>query len=281
MWTGGRAATLNPPVPMHPRTHHGTGGTIAMVAETNERAVIGGNNPPIKEVLADQYKELIAEIEPLAERANALPRKIEDDEALGPIGEVVIDAKSLSKRIETTRKAEKEPFVKGGKEVDQFFNPLTDRLDRIVVVFEDLASAYQRTKAENEKRRAAEEAAKLRAEEDRKLREAEVAKRESTVERKKDEAADLSNQAAVADRRADASAAELTKVRTDNGITASAKTKWAFRIVDLAQIDLNSLRDFFRLEDIEKAIRSKVSIHKGNTKIEGVEVFEDVKATFR
>lgn len=252
-----------------------------MVAETNERAVIGGNNPPIKEVLADQYKELIAEIEPLAERANALPRKIEDDEALGPIGEVVIDAKSLSKRIETTRKAEKEPFVKGGKEVDQFFNPLTDRLDRIVVVFEDLASAYQRTKAENEKRRAAEEAAKLRAEEDRKLREAEVAKRESTVERKKDEAADLSNQAAVADRRADASAAELTKVRTDNGITASAKTKWAFRIVDLAQIDLNSLRDFFRLEDIEKAIRSKVSIHKGNTKIEGVEVFEDVKATFR
>ncbi|MDR6431256.1 hypothetical protein [Brucella pseudogrignonensis] len=252
-----------------------------MVAETNERAVIGGNNPPIKEALADQYKELVSLIDPIAERANAHPRKIESDDDLGPLGEIVLDAKALSKRIEAARKTEKDPFVKGGKEVDQFFHPLTDRLDRIVDVFENEATKYQRAKAEAERRRAADEAAKLRAEEDRKLREAETAKRDSTVERKKDEAADLNSQAADADRRADASAAELTKVRTDNGVTASAKTKWAFRIVDLAAIDLNSLRDFFRVEDIEKAIRSKVAIHKGNAKIEGVDVFEDVKATFR
>lgn len=252
-----------------------------MVAETNERAVIGGNNPPIKEILADQYKELVDEIEPLADRANALPREIEDDEGLGPVGEVVLDAKKLSRKLEDTRTTEKAPHLAAGREVDHFFHPLIDRLDKIVSVFEAEATRYQRTKVEAERRRAADEAAKFRADEERKLREAEVAKRDSTAERKKDEAADLSNQAAEADRRADASPAELTKVRAENGVTASAKAKWTFRIVDLASIDLNSLRDFFRVEDIEKAIRSKVAIHKGNSKIEGVEVFEDVKATFR
>lgn len=252
-----------------------------MVAETNERAVIGGNNPPIKEALADQYKELVSLIDPIAERANALPRKIEDDEDLGPIGEVVLDAKKLAKKLEDTRSAEKSPHLEAGREVDSFFKPLTERLGKIVDVFEAEASRYQRAKAEAERRRAADEAAKLRAEEERKLSEAGSAKRESTADRKKDEAASLNNQAAEADRRAEASPAELTKVRTETGVTASAKAKWAFRIVDLASIDLNSLRDFFRLEDIEKAIRSKVAIHKGNTKIEGVDVFEDVKATFR
>ena len=252
-----------------------------MVAETNERAVIGGNNPPIKEVLADQYKELVDLIEPIAERANAHPRKIKSDDDLGPLGEIVLDAKALSKRIEAARKVEKEPFIKGGREVDQFFHPLTDRLDRIVDVFEALASSYQRDKAEAERRRASEEAARLRAEEERKLKEAQEVKRESTAERKKDEAASLGHQATSAEQRTTATAAELTKVRTGNGVTASATTKWAFRIVDLAAVDLNSLKDFFRVEDIEKAIRSKVAIHKGNTKIPGVEVFEDVKATFR
>lgn len=252
-----------------------------MVAETNERAVIGGNNPPIKEILAEQHKELIDKIAPIADRANALPRKISDDEDLGPIGEVVLDAKKLSKKLEDTRTTEKAPHLAAGREVDQFFNPLIGRLDKIVEVFEDLASRYQRDKAEAERRRATEEAARLRAGEDKKLREAQEVKRESTAERKKDEAASLGQQASSAEQRTTASAAELTKVRTGSGITASAKTSWTFRIVDLALIDLNSLRDFFRLEDIEKAIRSKVSIHKGNTKIEGVDVFEDVKATFR
>lgn len=252
-----------------------------MVAETNERAVIGGNNPPIKEILADQYKELVDQIEPLADRANALPRKIDEDDDLGPIGEVVLDAKKLSKKLEDTRTTEKAPHLAAGREVDHFFHPLIGRLDKIVEVFEDLATRYQRDKAEAERRRASEEAARLRAEEDKKLKEAQEVKRESTAERKKDEAASLCHQATSAEQRTTASAAELTKVRTGNGVTASAKTSWNFRVVDLAIVDLNGLRDFFRLEDIEKAIRSKVSIHKGNTKIEGVEVFEDVKATFR
>ena len=117
------------------------------MTDTTEQAPgIGHNSAPIEEILADTQKGLLARVEPLAERANALPKKIASEDDLALVTPVVVDAKALAKDIETARSAEKKPYLDGGRAVDAFFKPHKDRLDRIVGVFERLASDFQREK---------------------------------------------------------------------------------------------------------------------------------------
>lgn len=251
------------------------------IAEPNERATIGGNNPPISEVLAEQYRDLVAKIEPIAERANALPRKVESDEDLGPVGDIIVDASALSKEIEKARKAEKEPHDRAGKEVQAFFLPLKDRLDRISTAFQTASDEYQRQKAAAARRAAEEEARKLREEEERLRREADEAKRPATADRKLDKAEEIADQREEAEARAAATNADLTRIRTDTGVTAGTRTVWNFQITDYDAIPLDKLRPFLKREHVEGAIRSMVNIQKGSTKLDGVRVFEDIKSTFR
>lgn len=252
-----------------------------MLAATNEQSMIGHNRPPISEVLTEQHRNLIAEIEPLAERANAMPRKVEKDEDLGPIGDLVVDASKLAKRLEGVRKAEKEPFLQGGKDVDAFFKPLVERAERIADAFEAIATQYQRDKAAAARRAAEEEARKLREAEEKKRQEAEQAKRQATADRKLDQAEELADKAEEAEAKAAASNAELTKVRTDSGVTAGTRTVWNFQITNYEAIPLDKLRPYFKREHVESAIRSLVGIQKGSTNLDGVRVFEDIKSTFR
>lgn len=251
------------------------------VAAENERAVIGGNNPPIPDVLAEQHKDLIAKIEPIAERANKLPRVVKNDEQLGIVGALVIDANELSKKLEAHRKAEKQPYLDQGREVDAFFNPLIDRLDRIADTFEEISTAYQREKIAAERRARAAKAEKLREAEEKKRAEAEAAKRETTAERKHDEADEIALRAAQAESKANAANKDLGRMQTATGVKVGAKTEWQFEITDYEAIPLDRLRPYFRREEVEKAIRSLVKIQKGSTTLAGVRVFEDISTNFR
>ncbi len=251
------------------------------VAAENERAVIGGNSPPIAETLADQYKDLIAKIEPIAERANALPKKIQSDQDLEKVAPVIVDANELSRKLEATRKVEKEPYLSAGREVDAFFNPLVDRLDRIADTFENLSTTYQREKIARERREREAEAARLREAEEKKRAEAEKAKRPDTVERKHDEADELSLQAAQAEEKAAAANKDLGRMQTATGVKVGVRTSWDFRITDYEAIPLEKLRPYLKREHVEQAIRSYVKIQKGSTSLAGVEAFEDVSTNFR
>lgn len=251
------------------------------VALENERAIMGGNKPPIGEVLAQQYRDLVAEIEPIATRANAMPKKIESDADLGPIGDLVVDASKLAKRIEAARKFEKEPHDQAGKAVQAFFVPLKDRLDRIATTFEDMATAYNREKLAAARRKADEEARKLREAEEKKRLEADAAKRESTAERKLDEAEALADKAEEAEAKAQATNAELTKVRTDSGVTAGTKTNWSAEIVKYEDIPLGPLGTFFDEKEVLRAAKSMAKVMKSRAACPGIRFFEDVKSTFR
>lgn len=252
-----------------------------MVAQNLEHSLIGHNRPPIREILTEQHKDLLARVDQIAERANALPRKVESDDGLGPIGDLVVDASKLAKEIDGIRKFEGEPHYQAWKDVNTFFTPFVDRVKRIAEAFEKVANDYQRAKAAEARRKAEEEARKLREEEDRKRREAEAAKRQSTAERKLDEADEIADKAAEAEAMAQASNADLTRVRTESGVTAGTKTIWNFQITDYEAIPLDRLRPYLKREHIESAIRSMVGIQKGSTDLPGVRVFEDIKSTFR
>lgn len=251
------------------------------MTDTTEQAPgIGHNAPPIEELLADTQKDLLARVEPLAERANDLPKKIASEDDLAKVTPVVVDAKALAKDIEGARSAEKKPYLDGGRAVDAFFKPHKDRLDRIVGVFERLASDFQREKIAEERRRAEEAERKADAEAERLRKEAEAAKKPETRQRKLDKAAEAENEADRAAAAAGRSGNELGKVTTAGG-TARAQTFWNYAIDNYGGVDLNSIRDFIDREAVEKAIRAKIKIQKGNTEIPGVRVFEDVKASIR
>lgn len=257
----------------------------AQEEEQNPRAVIGGNNPPIEEVLKEAAAKLIAEIDPLAARANTLgplvKEGIKDDATLGKVGEIITDARALSRRVEQKRKEEKEPWLEGGRKVDAFFNAHMARLDRIADAFQTIADTHQREKAAAERRKAEADAARLRDEEEKLRAAAESAKRPETSDRKHDLADEKAAQADAAEARAAQSNHQLAKVKTETGVTAGAKTEWSFKITDYEAIPLDKLRPYFKRDEIEKAIRAYVKIHKGAAELKGVIFEEEVKASFR
>lgn len=246
---------------------------------------IGGNKPPLAEALQDANKALLDEIEPIAQRANALAAKVKDgigdDATLGEVAELVTDAKALFRRIETRREEEKKPFLEAGRTVDGFFAAFKDRLTKIDDAFTDAASRYQRAKAAQAQAEAAAEAERLRREEEALRADAEKAKRAATAERKQEQADELAAQAEAAEARAATSKTDLARIKTDTGVKAGAKTVWGFRIVDYEAIPLDKLRPFIEREAIEKALRTFVKINKGSASLPGVHFEQDVKASFR
>lgn len=256
------------------------------MTETNEDAGLGHNNPPedtpktIPEILAEKSAETLGKIEPLAERANALPRVINTEEELNKVVPVVLDAKDLVKNLEAERKVEKDPHFKAGKEVDAFFNAHKERIGKIVTVFEGLASDFQQRKIEAERLARAKEAREAEEKARKELQKAEEAKRPETREKRMDlaEAAQAdADRAAAAVQKTNA---ELGKVKGSGG-TASARTTWSFSIEDFDKIDLNKIRHFIPRDAIEQGLRAFVKLQKGSASVEGVRFYEDVKTSFR
>lgn len=241
---------------------------------------MGHNNPPLEEQLRLQYLDVINRVEPLAERANKLPKQIASEEDLAIITPVVVDAKKLAGDLEKLREAEKKPFLDKGREVDAFFTPMRDRMKRIATVFENLASEFQRAKAQREQAAADERARIAEAEAEKHRKKADAAKRADTVA-KHEIAAEQAEDAASREAAAGKAAAEdALKIRTSAG-TARGTKFWNFEIEEFDKVSLDDIRPFLSRDTVEKAIRAKIKIQKGDTKIGGVRVFEDVKASIR
>lgn len=238
-------------------------------------ANLGHNNGPLLETLNDSTHSMRAAVEAIAARANAAPRTIKSQNDLDTVGSLIRDTSTLNKEIEDRRKAEKDPYLNAGRQVDAFFGEMTDRLDRVKKAFQAIADDYARAKAAEERAKREEEAAKARAEEERKRIEAEEAKRTSTKERKAVEAETL---AMKADRLEAAATASASDILSDS-IGISARAPWTFEITDFGAIPLADLKPYFKRDEIEKAIRQYVK--QGHRELKGVRIYQDVKARFR
>ena len=152
---------------------------------------------------------------------------------------------------------------------------MSDRLDRIKKAFQKIADDYARAKANEERIKREEEAAKLRAEEERKRREIEDAKRLATKERKEIEAETIAAKAEEMEEAANATIKELAA----DAIGMNVGAPWTFEITDFNAIPLDVLRPYFKREEIEKAIRQY--IRQGHRDLNGVSIYQDVKARFK
>jgi hypothetical protein len=244
---------------------------------------IGHNNPPSAvDILADKHAVLLREVEALAARANAAPLSIRNDGDLGTVADIVRTSRTLAKSLDTARVAEKEPHLTAGREIDGFFKATTERLDRVTKALEARATEYQRAKAAEERRRREEEARRAREEEERQrqiaARATEEGRRAAAAKAadKADEAADRTRAAEAA---AQASAVDLTRVRTETGTVVTTRTTWEFEVTDLAAVPLEIIRPYLPRADVEKAIRTFVRM--GGRQLAGVRIFESESAAFR
>ena len=242
--------------------------------------VFGSNRAPMSVVLETDFADLRKEVEAVVERAQRIPRVVKTEDDLGMIGSCIADMRALAKRVDGIRVEEGKPILEATRALNDFFKAMTGQLSDASEPLQRAADDHARRKAAEERARREKEAAEARRREEEARAKAEKARTHDATILANARVELATANVERAEIEAAAPAADLVRTRT-NGVTASAKADWAFRIADYNAIDLNLLRPFLARADVEKAIRSMVRIQKGDTALPGVEVFEDIKSTFR
>jgi hypothetical protein len=116
------------------------------------------NQPPdfAKEVtdrMARDYAEMANSTTTILKEANDLPPSVEDEPGLRTYSDVVVRIRDLVARADSTRKAEKEPYLRGGQAVDGFFNGLAERLEKATKVLTKRVNDFQQRKLAEERER--------------------------------------------------------------------------------------------------------------------------------
>lgn len=206
------------------------------------------NAPPLAERLAVQYADLMDTAQDGANQAPADRAPIEGDDDAGAYAEDAKALKVIAANIEKARKQEKEQILKDGRTVDAFFasmaDPIKATLDRIIGEI----NRYQRAKLEAERKAAAER---------------------EEAERKAAALFDEPPPPPVAP----VEVKEAGRVTSFSGVKATASRKWVHRVTDPEQVP----RQYLMVNDA--AI--KAAIAGGVRKIDGVEIYEDVRTAIR
>lgn len=243
----------------------------------------GHNNPPLPDLLKDEFFALMDEVESLAKDANAAKAAVDDrglnsDEDVLPLIEIGKAATKLTPKIDKTRLERTQPLRDDVETINGFFNVMKERVERIKKGFAAKVGEYDAAKRERERREAAERARIAQEEAQRKLDEAAAAQHSVMSDV-------VMNEAAEAEHRASRAAIEATKAgtgptKTDAG-TVSQSAPWTFVVEDWDAIDLRELRDSFTVAEIEKAIRGHVRKHKNTKPLKGVRFYQEAKTSFR
>lgn len=249
---------------------------------------LGDNRPPsdaeiLQSKLADQHVRLTGRRDELLAAAGRAPETIEDDETAGRVADFIKQLMAAHKATEAARVAEKEPFLAASRTVDGFFKKITDPLADWKKKIETRLTVWQRKKADAERKAREETERKAREEAARAAKEA--AERAAALNTESDldraiEAEDAAKKAegaaALATKAADAGAADLSRTRGDFGAVASLRTTWTFDEMDRAALDLETLRQHFPQDGLEKAVRSYIKA--GGRELRGVRIFADEHA---
>lgn len=247
-------------------------------------ATIGHNQPPeglpagpesIREAIRERREKLFARKDDLVAGSRRMPESVEDDETAGKVGDFIKQVNAARKSLEDARKADKQPYLDGGKAVDALFKPHVEGLDGVKAQAQQLLTAYQRRVAEAERQRREEEARRAREEAERKAAEAQTAADDEAARRAAEEARAQADQTA----QEAASPAPAPSAKSAHGTSVSTRKIWTFGDLDPAQIDLEALRPYLPPAAIEQALRA--FIKDGGREIAGARIFQDERVNVR
>lgn len=236
------------------------------------------------------------------------PTVIEDETIAGKTSDLIRQIQTCAKHAEAMREDQKAPHLAAERAVDAYFHnnfttkgdkSNTSPLDSMRAQLEKRLTTYQLKKADEERKRREEEAriqaeaaAKAKAEADAALEAAtappsdvealilggSAPQTEVSVEQAQTAiaTAEAAQKAAIeAQRSADnATMADLSRTRAEQGAVSSLRSEWTFNEVSLDRggLDLEALREHLPLDGLHKAIRS--FIKAGGRELRGVEIYE-------
>lgn len=218
------------------------------MTDANPRAVLGDNQPPLSERLGLDHSTLMVEAKGAAALVPATIRAIQSDEEAAAYTETAKDIKKVLKLAEVAFKAEKQPWLDGGRVVDGFFQsisgPMAESVKRVV----DALNAWQRFLIAAKNKAAAEAAEKARRE------------------------------AAAFDEPAPAPVApvavkEAARVVSFSGARATASTKWKGEVTDIDALPRQYM--------MRNQAAIDAAIAGGVRQIPGVNIYEDVRTAIR
>lgn len=257
----------------------------------NDTATLAGfghnvGDRPLADVLKEDHADLLTRRDELLAAFQRAPEAIDDPDTNGKMQDFVKQVDACNKRAEALRKDRKEPFLEGGRQVDGFFKGVTDPLGKVKKTLNARITVWLRKVEAEERRRREEEERKAREEAERAAREAAEKAAALAEEEQLDDAiaAEEEAQAAAdaarrAEKDAAAKAAELSRSRGDYGSVGSLRTTWSFEVLDIHQVDLETLRPHLPIAAVEQAIRSFVKA--GGRELRGVRIFEEKNAVVR
>lgn len=237
----------------------------------NPRAVIGGNQPPLADRLKADHSDLLKRATEAGDLVPDQLRAIESDDEADAYTATAVTIKGVIADADKAFTPEKEPWLTGGRVVDDFFafrKGLKAKADKVAVainLWQNKKLAEQR-RAEAEAAEAARKAAE--AENERLRKEAEIF----------DEEPPPVVQAALVP---PVAAREAVRVVTSTGAKASGSLKWDYEIVNAAELPRDLL-----IPNLP-AIKARVDAMRANgTKLEaaslpGVRIFERIQTSIR
>lgn len=248
--------------------------------EQNPRAVIGGNEPPLEERIAMEFRDvllgeradfmvkldqLLGKVNPDPEKASDLGSvhraKCEDDDQLGRCGELIKQLRMCEQLVDDAHKVVKKPYWDAGKAADAEKNALVNRIltgrQRVQQLMDDYAAEQLRKRRQKE----AEDAAELK---------------------RQQEQARENGEEAVAPAPAPAPApVRQEPIRSDGGATVSLGTEFVSTVTDYAKA-FRKVKDNAKVrEAIDAAIQKLVKETKGKLEIPGVTITERAKTSAR
>lgn len=256
-------------------------------------ASLGHNKGPEDELslliddLTERNRPIIDRAAELIESADRAPMICADEATAGKLADLVKLLNASRKALDGQRAAEKEPYRKKGDAVHGFFITIMDRIDAKVTAIKKPLGDYLKLKADAE-RRAADEAAKLAREEAQRL--AEQAQKHEQAHQPQEAAAALDGavlaeqNAAEAQKVAQAKPADLASTRGSYGSRGGLSTRWVGAVESRADLDLEALRPYFGADDLQKAVNAFVKANcKGETgaTLKGVKIEQQTSAVVR
>ena len=257
-------------------------------APDNPRAIPGSNQAPdyaqrITAEMAANYDTLASSVTTMLAYAKTLPGIVESPEDSEKLSKAVKDMGDADDRAEAFRVREKEPYLRGGNAVDQFFKGIQDRLRKGRAILTARVHVY------NEKRRIAEENRRL-AELQKAREEADAAARKHAAEivaqREAEQSAARARkvenieaheqnaeahainaggarvEAMIAQTAADDARiaalqkpAEMVRERFDSGVLNTMAQKPHIEIIDASKLDMTVLRPFIKEEHLLQALK--------------------------
>jgi hypothetical protein len=191
----------------------------------------------IKENLTERHPDVVKRSAELSGMLARAPKEVDNEDDANKLSEAVRQCTAFIKIATETRVKEKEPYLAGGRAVDGFFTNLIDAVQKTKNALLSVRTAYDVAVERAARLAREEEARRAREEADRAAREAaEAAERGRAVAATAERAAVAEQRAEETQAAAKVTSAELTRTRTNTGVTTSLRSEWVGEIEDVKAV---------------------------------------------